>query len=65
MQGVEAEFSVFRTAHPNAIVVPIASTGGAALRIFREQERELQLSRKLLTDFAYPTVLREMLSISH
>lgn len=31
MDGVEAEFELFRSLHPNGVVLPVAAPGGAAL----------------------------------
>ncbi len=33
MEGVETEFNLFKSYHPNAKVLPIASSGGAALQL--------------------------------
>jgi hypothetical protein len=37
MKGVEKEYEIFRNAHPEALVIPVASTGGAAKVIYEEQ----------------------------
>lgn len=63
MEGVEAEHEIFRHQHPAAKVLPIASTGGAALIIFRQQRRNLPISVRndLQHDLAYPTLFRRLL----
>lgn len=59
MEGVEEEFVLFKKLHPNALLLPIASTGAAALKIFNEGE----FSKDLLTEMTYPTLFRKMLGI--
>jgi hypothetical protein len=59
MEGVEEEYRLFRAEHPQAKVLPVASTGAAALLIY-EQERGL-LPEDLLVDMAYPSMFRRLL----
>jgi hypothetical protein len=59
MEGVEVEFEIFRRMQSGALALPIASTGAAALRLFREhcpddtelrdELRYLSLFRRRLT----------------
>jgi hypothetical protein len=59
MEGVEEEFTMFRELHPKAPVLPIASTGAAALRIF---DRTKIYPADLKTDLAYPSLFRKHLA---
>lgn len=61
MDGVEEEYRMFCAAHPNATVLPVASTGAAALRIFNEQPAAYP--RELKDDYAYPTLFRRLLGL--
>jgi hypothetical protein len=36
MEGTEEEFTLFRQLHPTAAILPVASTGGAALLIYQQ-----------------------------
>lgn len=60
MEGVETEYSLFREIHPQALALPVASTGAAALILYRQ---ESQLPKELETDLAYPTLFRRLLAI--
>jgi SLOG cluster3 family len=58
MEGVETEYKMFLEKHPHAKALPIASTGGAALLIFR---RRRSLPTELKDDLAYPSLFRRLL----
>ena len=60
MEGVEAEYEMFCDLHPEAIMLPVASTGGAALLIFRRGK----FAPELETDLAYASLFRRLLNIS-
>lgn len=49
MEGVEDEYEIFTTAHPNALALPMASTGAAALKLFEGSNFEDDLK----DDYAY------------
>jgi SLOG cluster3 family len=59
MEGVEIEYIMFRNEHPTAKLLPVASTGGAALEIFK---REPTFSPMLKSDLAYPSLFRKLLN---
>ena len=63
MEGVEAEFDLFRQRHPKATLLPIASTGGAALLTFQQHRSALKLPVELLTEYAYPSLFRRLLNL--
>lgn len=56
MEGVEEEFSLFKKYNSKALLLPIASTGAAALKIYNEG----RFSKYLLTELTYPTLFRKM-----
>ena len=60
MEGVIEEFEMFRECHPNALVLPIGSTGAAA-KIILENEI-LKNDKRLMNDFAYMALFRDLLS---
>ena len=49
MEGVEDEFELFTQSHPEAMVLPMASTGAAALGIYEEGDFDVSLK----DDYAY------------
>ena len=57
MEGVEDEYKLFKEAHPDVSVFPIASTG-AASRILYLQENFT--NERLLTDFCYLPLFDEL-----
>ena len=61
MEGVEEEYAMFRELHPSALALPIASTGAAALIIYKNSGE--QFPTDLETDLAYPSLFRRLLNI--
>ena len=61
MDGVEDEYRMFIAAHPSAKVLPVASTGGAALNIYKS--REGAFNPRLLSDMAYASLFKELLEL--
>jgi len=59
MDGVIEEYKIFKDRHPNSIVLPIASTGGAARIIY--ENFETSLSPRLKYDYAYMSLFRDLL----
>lgn len=60
MEGIKIEFELFKESHPNALILPIASTGAAA-RILYDTNSQ-QFDNRLLTDYAYMAMFRHLLS---
>lgn len=59
MEGIRAEYDAFRRLYPMAPCFPIASTGAASLKLYRETA----LARpELLNELTYPTLFRNLLS---
>ncbi|KRT13227.1 hypothetical protein ASU31_25745 [Pedobacter ginsenosidimutans] len=59
MDGVIDEYNLFRKHHPNALILPVASTGGAAENIFFESEKSYD--PRLREDYAYMDLFRSLL----
>ncbi len=59
MKGVEKEYEIFRQSHPQALLLPVASTGAAAKNIY-EQMPEHHDDR-LLHDCEYFTLFQSLL----
>jgi hypothetical protein len=63
MEGVEEEFELFRQLNPEAILLPIASTGAAAQFIYERERQALDLPDDLLTEYSYPTLFRRLIGL--
>lgn len=61
MKGIFDEYDLFIAKHPEAKVLPVASTGAAARALF-EKFRE-QLDERLLTELSYTSLFKEMLGL--
>lgn len=59
MEGVEEEYKMFIRKHPHAIILPIASTGAAAKKIYDEQF--LDKNERLVKDYAYMSLFQKYL----
>jgi hypothetical protein len=60
MEGVIEEFELFRKTQPNGLVLPIASSGAAAKIIFDALKPQMDI--RLLNDYAYMALFRDLLS---
>lgn len=66
MDGVIEEFDAFRRKHTAAAVLPIASTGAAALRLWDSVcDMESDTGRMLKTEVAYRSLFRRLLPDTH
>ena len=63
MEGVEIEFDMFRSRHPDAGVYPVASTGAAAGLLFKRERERLALPDDLLHDYAFASLFRRLLDL--
>jgi len=59
MEGINNEFEMFFQKHPNATILPIASTGAAAKILFKNQTRKYDI--RLQYDYAYMALFRDLL----
>jgi hypothetical protein len=60
MEGVNDEYLMFKEIHPNALVLPIASTGAAAKIIYKNEP--LNFDIRLQNDYAYMALFRDLLN---
>lgn len=61
MKGILDEFELFTTTHPNATILPIASTGGAAKILYNS--RKEMFGKQLESDYAYMALFRDLLKL--
>jgi hypothetical protein len=60
MEGINDEFVMFRERHPNALILPIASTGAAANILYENQPQGFDI--RLKNDYAYMALFRDLLN---
>lgn len=58
MEGVEEEFLLFKELHPNAILLPVASTGAAAKIVYNELHNP---DIRLMNNYAYMALFKSLL----
>lgn len=61
MEGIEDEFKLFRAGHPEAIVLPIASTGAAAKIVYDTLLEEPLRNQRLMRDYGYMALFQDLL----
>lgn len=59
MEGVEEEYDMFIKKHPKALVLPIASTGAGAKKIY--DKRFTDKNERLVKDYAYMSLFQKYL----
>lgn len=60
MEGINDEYLMFKERHPNALVLPIASTGAAANILYENQPQAFDI--RLKNDYAYMALFRDLLN---
>lgn len=60
MEGVNDEYIMFKERHPDALILPIASTGAAAKILYENQPEGLDI--RLKNDYAYMALFRDLLN---
>ena len=58
-EGVEEEFNLFKKYNPGALLLPIATTGGAAEIIYRQGRYD----KRLATEYDYQTLFERLLKL--
>ncbi len=58
MEGVEIEYNMFKSTHPNAKLFPVASTGAAAKFIY--EGMDVKPDGRLVFDYAYMALFRSL-----
>lgn len=61
MDGIEVEFNMLKEAHPNAILLPIASTGAASLIVYDKLLTDDSKNSRLLNDYGYLSLFQDLL----
>ena len=59
MEGINDEYVMFKEKHPNALILPIASTGAAAKILYENQQQGFDI--RLKNDYAYMALFRDLL----
>jgi len=59
MEGIEEEYNLFKTLHPKALILPVASTGAGAKIIFEKNKG--QFSDRLNNEYAYMSLFNDLL----
>lgn len=60
MEGINDEYVMFKERHPNALILPIASTGAAAKILYENQQQGFDI--RLKNDYAYMALFRDLLN---
>lgn len=61
MEGVLDEYAMFQEQHPEALCLPIASTGAAAQLLFNKQPEKFD--KRLMTELSYTSLFKELLRL--
>lgn len=59
MEGIEIEYKMFREFHPNAKVIPIASTGAGAKMVY--DNFDFEKNERYKGDYAYMSLFQDLL----
>lgn len=58
MEGIDDEYKMFKEFHPEAIIIPLASTGAATKMLFQNMPNQ---NERFLNDYAYSSIFQEFL----
>lgn len=61
MNGIEDEFKMFREYHPNALLIPVASTGAATKIVYDNLLPEYLKNSRLEKDYGYMSLFQKFL----
>lgn len=61
MDGIEVEYKMFKDYHPNALVLPIASTGAATKIVYDNLLPEELKNERYLKDYGYMSLFQKFL----
>lgn len=61
MEGIEDEFKLFRKLQPQALVLPISSTGAASQIVYKNYLSPELKNQRLKNDYAYMSLFQELL----
>lgn len=61
MDGIETEYKIFKDYHPNALILPIASTGGASKILYDNVVSNEIKNKRFETDYGYMSLFQDLL----
>lgn len=61
MDGIEVEFNMFKEKHPDAVLLPVASTGGATKIVYDNLLTEDYKNERLVKDYGYMSLFQKLL----
>ncbi len=61
MDGIEVEYNMFREYHPNALLLPIASTGAATKIVYDNLLPEELKNERFVNDYGYMSLFQKFL----
>lgn len=61
MDGIEVEYKMFKEYHPEALILPIASTGGATKIVYDNLFPEEEKNERFLKDYGYMSLFQKFL----
>lgn len=61
MDGIEIEYNMFKELHPEALILPIASTGAATKKIYDNLLPEELKNERFLKDYGYMSLFQKFL----
>ncbi|PZX92808.1 hypothetical protein DOS84_13115 [Flavobacterium aquariorum] len=61
MDGIEVEYKMFKELHPEALLLPIASTGAATKIVYDSLLPEQFKEERLLNDYGYTSLFQKLL----
>ncbi len=61
MEGIEVEFKMLKEYHPNAIILPIASTGAATKIVYDTLFDENLKNERFVKDYGYASIFQKFL----
>jgi hypothetical protein len=61
MDGIEVEFNMFKERHPNALLLPVASTGAATKIVYESFLADNLKNERLIKDYGYMSMFQKLL----